>query len=65
MKDQNLMVLALHAIYNAFFPDVFSSAKLGAASLVPFSCVPTKLCLYGEPDGLGNVVLTVHSSAAG
>ncbi|KAJ3319959.1 hypothetical protein HDV06_005777 [Boothiomyces sp. JEL0866] len=28
-------------------------------------CVGTTICIYGEPDGQGNVVVTVHSSAPG
>lgn len=28
-------------------------------------CVGTSFCLYGQPDGAGNVVFTIHSSANG
>ncbi|KAJ3275376.1 hypothetical protein HDV01_000668 [Terramyces sp. JEL0728] len=60
--------LIANLLWSIFFPPtrVRFGTKDGASPPINGKCIGTEaICLYGQPDGNGNVIFTVHSSAPG
>lgn len=60
--------LIANLLWAVFFPPtrVRLGTQDGIREQIVGKCIGTEtICLYGQPDGNGNVIFTVHSSAPG
>ncbi|KAJ3258243.1 hypothetical protein HK103_003724 [Boothiomyces macroporosus] len=46
-------------------PTIIPVPSGGGTGLSTSVCIPNQYCIYGEPDGNGNTLITIHSSANG